>query len=117
MLLATRRLSALTALTRSVRTYASTSAATSTAAKRDTTPTPTGVNGSGRAQISKTAQGIRVATCDDLFSPAAGLSLILNAGARHEGSDTIGLSHYLKNYAFKASHLMVIADIIVLIST
>ncbi|KAI8057937.1 peptidase family M16-domain-containing protein [Syncephalis plumigaleata] len=104
MLSATRRLSALNAVTRSVRTYASTSAATSTAAKRDTTTAPTtGVSGSGQAQVSETAQGIRVATYDDLSSPAAGLSLILNAGARHESSETIGLSHYLKNYAFKTN--------------
>ncbi|KAI9591204.1 Metalloenzyme, LuxS/M16 peptidase-like protein [Syncephalis fuscata] len=101
-MLATRRLSAFAAVTRSARTYASASAATA-AAQRDAAPHTASAVGTAQAQISKTAQGIRVATYDDLASPAAGLSLVLNAGARHESSETIGLAHYLKNYAFKTS--------------
>ncbi|RKP06845.1 Metalloenzyme, LuxS/M16 peptidase-like protein [Thamnocephalis sphaerospora] len=86
-MLAARRLpTAAVASARVARTYAS--AAT----------------GSASAQVSSTKQGVRVATYDDLASPAAGLSVVLNAGARHESSESLGYAHYLKNFAFQASN-------------
>jgi ubiquinol-cytochrome c reductase core subunit 2 len=58
-------------------------------------------------QVSSTQQGIRVATYDDSTTPTAGLSVVLNAGARYETSETIGFAHYLKNFAFQVSSFRV----------
>ncbi|KAF9429268.1 ubiquinol-cytochrome c reductase core subunit 1, partial [Entomortierella beljakovae] len=50
--------------------------------------------------ITKTSNGIKVATLDE-SSPTASVSLVINAGARFEPKDKAGISHFIKNFGFK----------------
>ncbi|KAG0001645.1 ubiquinol-cytochrome c reductase core subunit 1 [Entomortierella chlamydospora] len=50
--------------------------------------------------ITKTSNGVKVAALDE-SSPAASVSLVINAGARFEPKDKAGLSHFVKNFGFK----------------
>ncbi|CAO3615264.1 unnamed protein product [Cunninghamella blakesleeana] len=51
-------------------------------------------------QISTAQNGIKVASVEDA-SQTAGLSIIVNGGARLENGFNAGVAHYLKNYGFK----------------
>ncbi|KAF9933050.1 ubiquinol-cytochrome c reductase core subunit 1 [Modicella reniformis] len=50
--------------------------------------------------ISKTSNGVRVAALDE-SSPAASVSLVINAGSRFEPKDKAGIAHFAKNFGFK----------------
>jgi ubiquinol-cytochrome c reductase core subunit 2 len=51
-------------------------------------------------QISTAQNGIKVATVEDA-GQTAGLSIIVNGGARLENGSNAGVAHFLKNYGFK----------------
>ncbi|KAK3826115.1 MAG: Metalloenzyme, LuxS/M16 peptidase-like protein [Benniella sp.] len=50
--------------------------------------------------VTKTSNGVRIATLDE-SSPAASVSLVINAGSRFEPKDKAGISHLVKNFGFK----------------
>ncbi|KAF8984883.1 ubiquinol-cytochrome c reductase core subunit 1 [Entomortierella lignicola] len=50
--------------------------------------------------ITKTSNGIKVAALDE-SSPAASVSLVINAGSRFEPKDKAGVAHFVKNFGFK----------------
>lgn len=52
--------------------------------------------------VTKTSNGVRVATLDE-SSPAASVSLVINAGARYEPKDKAGIAHFVKNFGFKVA--------------
>ncbi|KAI9306194.1 Metalloenzyme, LuxS/M16 peptidase-like protein [Cunninghamella echinulata] len=51
-------------------------------------------------QITTAQNGIKVASVEDA-SQTAGLSVVVNGGARLENGKNAGVAHYLKNYGFK----------------
>jgi len=51
-------------------------------------------------QVSKSSAGLTVATLD-LPGPASSVAVVLRAGSRYEPGDAPGVSHYLKDYAFR----------------
>jgi len=52
--------------------------------------------------VTKTSNGVRIATLDE-SSPAASVSLVINAGSRFEPKDKAGISHIVKNFGFKVA--------------
>ncbi|CAG8736861.1 26574_t:CDS:2, partial [Dentiscutata erythropus] len=50
--------------------------------------------------ITKSKTGITVVSVED-SAPASSVSLVVKAGSREEGTDSVGAAHFLKNFAFK----------------
>ncbi|CAG8737240.1 14937_t:CDS:2 [Cetraspora pellucida] len=50
--------------------------------------------------VTKSKAGITVVSVED-SAPASSVSLVVKAGSREEGTDNVGVAHYLKNFAFK----------------
>ncbi|CAG8554649.1 11149_t:CDS:2, partial [Dentiscutata heterogama] len=50
--------------------------------------------------VTKSKTGITVVSVED-SAPASSVSLVVKAGSREEGTDNVGVAHFLKNFAFK----------------
>jgi len=50
--------------------------------------------------VTKSKTGITVVSVED-SAPASSISLVVKAGSREEGTDNVGVAHFLKNFAFK----------------
>ncbi|KAI1315714.1 ubiquinol-cytochrome c reductase core subunit 1 [Mortierella claussenii] len=71
-----------------------------TSARKTLNFVPTILKAGYATAVSKTSNGIKVATLDE-SSPAASVSLVINAGARFEPKEKAGIAHFVKNFGFK----------------
>ncbi|CAG8824671.1 3793_t:CDS:2, partial [Racocetra persica] len=56
--------------------------------------------------VTKSKTGITVVSVEGEHvsknsAPASSVSLVVKAGSREEGTDNVGVAHFLKNFAFK----------------
>ncbi|KAF9932572.1 ubiquinol-cytochrome c reductase core subunit 1 [Linnemannia zychae] len=71
-----------------------------TSARKTLNLVPTILKAGYATAITKTGNGIKVATIDE-SAPTASVSLVINAGARFEPQGKAGIAHFIKNFGFK----------------